>query len=455
VRIRSLLAVAALATGALVVPAAGADASCRPVVPADLSKAQRSLAAGVRAKYFGAEHVDRRTAAVDCSRVYVAWLNNSSLAASLNGHVVLFDAFFPTHHPGYIPTDAWEMGDLVPEYLFIGHGHYDHAQEAPRVLNRSKRTVLVGTPEHCEQIRTALGTKHRPRCVATVAKKGAPLGSRGQLDDLIPGVDISVVTVPHSAADTPDPANPKGPYGPTPFVPAYRSRLAHPPAPIGQPDRQIDDGVQPGDGAEGGDNLYQFRIGAFSFVYHDTSGPVKVGDATWTSLRALPPTDVEYAAVVAFDTATVGFRDSRIITEALRTREFSPLHHDDWNEALGSEAWSYEDPVRSEFNKIPAERRPRIDWLFDPSDYLAGGVRSWDPRAETWKHDFAEPPRSAFSLEEDDRFLARYAMSRLTLSERVWSCATLAAGQRNAYSAAATLENLQALAAQQAAAHHR
>ena len=50
------------------------------------------------------------------------------------------------------------------------------------------------------------------------------------------------------------------------------------------------------DGAEGGDNLYQFRLGAFSFAYHDTSGPVKVGDATWTSLRALPPTDVEYAA---------------------------------------------------------------------------------------------------------------------------------------------------------------
>ncbi|MCW2587113.1 MAG: hypothetical protein JWN55_2629 [Frankiales bacterium] len=452
-RARSLLIAAALLLGVGVGPTAGASqAECAAVTPAGTA-AQRAQAAKVRVKYFGAQHVDERTGAVDCTRMYVAWINNSSLAASLNGHVVLFDAFFPTHHPGYIPTDAWEMGDLLPEYLFIGHGHYDHAQEAPRVLNRSRRTVLVGTPEHCEQIRTALQGKFTPKCVAPV-KKGAALGSRGTLDGLIRGVKISVVTVPHSAADTPDPANPKGPYGPTPFVPAYRSRLAHPPAPIGTPDRQINDGVRPGDGAEGGDILYQFRLGSFSFVYHDTSGPVRVGDATWTSLRALPPTDVEYAAVVAFDTATVGFRDSRIITEALRTREFSPLHHDDWNEALGSEAWSYEDPVRAEFAKIPAERRPRIDWLFDPSDYLAGGVRSWNPAAKTWKNDFKEPARSEFEAAEDDNFLARYAMSRLQL-KGVWSCATLAAGQADAYSAVATLQNLQALAAAQEAHHSK
>lgn len=437
--------------GLLVVPQATAATGCRAVAPAGLSGAQRAQAAKIRTKYFGAEHVDPRTAAVDCSHFYVSWLNNSSLAVSMNGHVGLFDAFFPTHHPGYIPTDAWEEGDIQPEYLFIGHGHYDHAQEVPRVLNRSRRTVMVGTPEHCEQIRAALAGRLVPRCRLTVSKKGVPFGTRGRLDHLIPGVRISVVTVPHSAADTPDPLNPKGPYLPIPFVPAYRSRLAHPPAPVGTKDREINDGVHPGSGAEGGDNLYQFRIGSFSWVYHDTSGPVKVGDAAWTSLRALPPTDVEYAAVVAFDTATVGYRDSRIITEALRSRRFSPLHHDDWNPALGSEAWSYEDPLRAEFQKIPAERRPAVTWLFDPDDYISGGVRSWDPKSDTWKHDFRDPPRSAFAPAEDDHFRARYAMSRIDLGKGVWSCATLALRQHDVYTAAGTLAGLQALARRQPA----
>ena len=106
-------------------------------------------------------------------------------------------------------------GDIQPEYLFIGHGHYDHAQEVPRILNRSRRTVIVGTPEHCDQIRAALAGKLVPRCKLTVPKKGVPFGTRGRLDNLIPGVKISVVTVPHSAADTPDPLNPKGPYCPS------------------------------------------------------------------------------------------------------------------------------------------------------------------------------------------------------------------------------------------------
>ena len=148
----------------LVVPQAGAATTgCRAVPVIGVTAAQRRQAATIRAKYFGSENVDPRTGAVDCRRFFVSWLNNSSLAVSMNGHVVLFDAFFPTHHPGYIPTDAWEMGDIQPEYLFIGHGHYDHAQEVPRVLFRSTRTVVVGTPEHCDQIQAALAGQAEAR----------------------------------------------------------------------------------------------------------------------------------------------------------------------------------------------------------------------------------------------------------------------------------------------------
>lgn len=395
-------------TAAPLVSAADRGADCRPVPVTGLTAQQTSAMVTARTRYFGPENVDARTGAVDCSRVLVTWLNNSSFAASFLGRVVLFDAFFPTHNPGWIPTNAFEMGDVQADYLFVGHGHYDHAQEVPRVLNRSRRTVLVGTPEHCDQMRTALAGTFVPRCAAA-APRAAALGARSTLDRLLPGVRISTVTIPHSAADAPDPLNPNGPYAPYGGVPAFRSKLSNPPAPVGSAPPAEDDGVQPGDGAEGGSVLYQFRIGAFAWTYHDTTGPVKVGDPVWTALRALPPTDVEYGAVVAFGTVTNGFRDTRVVTEALRSRQFLPMHHDDWNEALGSEAWSYEKPVRDELSRIPAERRPQVRWLFDPTDYLASGVRSWDPRAATWRDDFPAAPDSAFARAEDRSFGVRYA----------------------------------------------
>lgn len=388
--------------------AADRGAGCRPAPVTGLTAQQAGAMVKARTRYFGAENVDPRSGAVDCSRVLVTWLNNSSFAASFLGRVVLFDAFFPTHNPGWIPTNAFEMGDVQADYLFVGHGHYDHAQEVPRVLNRSRRTVLVGTPEHCDQMRTALQGKFRPRCVAAVPRAAA-LGAVGRLDSLLTGVRISTVRIPHSAADTPDPLNPNGPYAPFAGVPAFRSRLSNPPAPLGAAPPAENDGVSPGDGAEGGSVLYQFRIGDFAWTYHDTTGPVKVGDLVWKALRRLPPTDVEYGAVVAFGTVTNGFRDTRVVTEALRSRQFLPMHHDDWNEALGSEAWSYEKPVRDELSRIPVERRPQVRWLFDPTDYLSSGVRSWDPRAATWRDDFPAAPDSAFARAEDRSFAVRYA----------------------------------------------
>ena len=72
--------------------------------------------------------------------------------------------------------------------------------------------------------------------------------------------------MPHSAADTPDPLNPKGPYLPIPFVPAFRSRMAHPPAPIGPQDREINDGIARVTARRAGDNLYQFRMGDFALT---------------------------------------------------------------------------------------------------------------------------------------------------------------------------------------------
>jgi len=333
----------------------------------------------VRQKFFGIQNVDPGTGAVRADRVILSWVHNASFAAAIEGHVVLFDAFFPDHNPGYIPTDPYELGDLKPEFLFLGHGHFDHGEDAPHVLKRSGATTLVGTPQHCDQMRAALPGVSL-NCVEAVARD-AQMGYTRSLDDLIPGVEITAIKHPHSAAEAPDPTDPNGPYVPTiPFPPAYEPRISNPPIPQTYPD----DGTLTPSGAEGGSVLYQLRIDDFALAYHDTTGPVKVGDATWDAMRALPPSDVEVGAVVNFGQLTNGMRDVRILVQALRPRIFVPNHHDDWDPALGSRGDRYERPVTEELNKIPEDERPMIEWIYDPYDYLRPELFTYDPASPVW-----------------------------------------------------------------------
>ncbi|MFP5224004.1 MAG: MBL fold metallo-hydrolase, partial [Actinomycetota bacterium] len=200
---------------------------------------------------------------------------------------------------------------------------------------------------------------------------------------LIPGVEITAIKHPHSAAEQPDLTDPNGPYIPTvPVPPNYEARLSNPPLPQ---DPEPDDGTTEPSGAEGGSVLYQFRIGDFALTYHDTTGPVKVGDATWKAMSALPPSDIQIGAVVNFGQLTNGMRDVRILVEALRPKIFIPNHHDDWDPALGSRGDRYERPVSEELNKIPPERRPALKWIVDPQDYLDPDLLTWDPIDPAWQ----------------------------------------------------------------------
>jgi hypothetical protein len=333
----------------------------------------------VRQKFFGVGNVDAQTGAVRADRVIFSWVNNSSFAGSINGHVVLFDAFFPTHNPGYIPTDPYELGDLKPEFLFIGHGHFDHAEDVPHVLKRSGVTTLVGTPQHCDQMRDAMPGVTLD-CVDAVARD-AQMGDTRELD-LIPGVEITALKHPHSAAGPPDLSDPNGPFVPTvPVPPAYEPRLSNPPLPQEEPE---DDGTLTPSGDEGGSVLYQVRVGEFALTFHDTTGPVEEGDATWNAMRALPPTDVQFGAVVNFGQLVNGMRDVRTLVRALRPKIFVPNHHDDWHLALGSRGDRYEGPVTQELNKMPEDERPTIQWIVDPEDYLKPDLFTYDPTSSEW-----------------------------------------------------------------------
>ena len=362
-----------LAAGTLMATAAVAS----PTVSSSLDG--RTIA--LRQKFFGMANVDARTGAVRKDVVILTWSSVMTYAASINGHVVLFDAWVARgEHSGYVPTDAGELAGLKPEYVFIGHSHFDHAADAAQIVHESGAT-LVGTPEHCDQVRAQALSSYKDSSVSCLAAapRGAAFGTTSRPRIKIPGVSVTTVTVVHSGAQMVDPSDTGGVH--QPLVPPndFSVIADHPPT----PESVVHLGTHQSD-KENGDVLYQFRIGDFTLAMHDTSGPNKeVAPQVYKALRALPKTDVEFASVQGFGQITNGGRDFRLIVEALRPQELVPGHHDNWLPGLSTRGAYYRPYVVEELARIPAAQRPVLHWVQDPDDYLKPIVYQVnDPR---WK----------------------------------------------------------------------
>ena len=359
-----LAAAVALSAGGQVVaaPSGGAD--------------PRTIA--IREKMFGAENVDHRTGQVRKGVVILSWASVMTYAAAIDGHVVLLDAWVARgEHSGYVPTSAAELAQLDPEYVFIGHGHFDHAADAAQVVSESGAT-LVGTPEHCDQVRAQALEQYADtsvRCVAA-SPRAAAYGARTNLR-LWPGIGLTTVKIVHSGAKAPDPSDRGGLH--QPLVPPndFSVIADHPPAPEDMAHlaaHQAD--------AENGCLVYQFTVGRFRLAWHDTSGPNKE-DAphVYGVLRKLPPSSVEVASVQGFGQITNGGRDFRLMVEALRPQVLVPGHHDNWLPGLSTRGELYRPYVVDELDRIPARSRPVLQWVDDPGDYLEPMVWSVsDPR---------------------------------------------------------------------------
>jgi hypothetical protein len=321
----------------------------------------------LREKFFGAANVNPKTGAVRKDVVILTWASVMTYAAAIDGHVVLFDAWVARgEHSGYVPTDAGELAALKPEFVFIGHSHFDHAADAAQVVHESGAT-LVGTPEHCDQVRAqALSDYNDPsvRCLAA-APRGAAFGTVSH-PKVIPGIPVTTVTVVHSGAKAPDPSDAGGVHQPL-LPPNDFSVIAdHPPT----PEDVAFLGVHQTD-KENGCLLYQFTVGKFTLAMHDTSGPNKEdAPQVYTALRGLPKTDVEVASVQGFGQITNGGRDFRLMVEALRPQELVPGHHDNWLPGLSTRGAEYRPYVVQELNRMPAAQRPVLHWVQDPDDYL-------------------------------------------------------------------------------------
>ena len=224
-----------------------------------------------REHFFGAENVgaDGR---VRPDRVIVSWFSVASLALAIDGHVVLLDTYIHKgeDRPNYVPTTTDEVAALKPEVIFVGHGHFDHANTGGELAQRTGAT-LVGTPEHCDQATQQAaeyaGQSAPIRCLAAVERGSEPGAEVRELRPLGERVEISALKHLHSAAEPPDGEGHETSLT-TGGVPDANLLLLHPPGP----------GTAQGlatSGDEGDSVLYQFRLGDLSLVWHDTAGPLR------------------------------------------------------------------------------------------------------------------------------------------------------------------------------------
>lgn len=325
----------------------------------------------VRQKFFGAGNVDPETGAVRSDRVILSWFGVASYAAALNGHVVLVDAWVPRgSHSGYVPTTPEEVAKLDPEYVFIGHGDFDHAADAAQIVSESGAT-LVGTPEHCDSIRNQADTKIE--CVAAAPRAATP-GLKKELD-LIPGVGITAVTHIHSSVEMPEGRVPCPPIWPAsdtvehpPTAEDFEHLMRHLPDP------------------RGGNVLYQFRIGHFALTWHDTTGKIDT-DAPQVVrvLKSLPPTDVHSGSVLAFGQVTNCLRSLGVYIDALSPKVYMANHHDNFTYFLGANAEDLEPYVREELARIPKKDRPQLIYSYDREDYIRPELFTFDPSAPSWR----------------------------------------------------------------------
>jgi hypothetical protein len=263
-----------------------------------------------------------------------------------------------------VPATTDDLIALAPSVIYLGHGHFDHALEAPRIA-AATGAVIVGTQEHCDQAVAAVDAAIDCRALF---QAGAAPGAVATIDDLLAGVCTTAVLHLHSAAEPPDPdhdhTNQVVP------IPDPGSVLLHPPGSLF--------GTE---GDEGGTVLYQFRVGDFALTWHDSSGPMKENNPeVFDVLAALPATDVQVGAILGFNQITNGLRDPAMYIDALAPAVFVPNHHDFITE-YGS-ANDFEPVLRATLADYDAD--PEIRFLYDPYDYVRPNLLSYRVDDARW-----------------------------------------------------------------------
>ena len=118
-----------------------------------VGKSSSAAMIAARQKIFGLENVNATNGKVRDDKVVFSWLTNATFAASIKGHVVLLDSYVTRLEvtPGRTPLVIQDLVDLKPEFIFLGHGHFDHADNAAYIAQETGATIYA-TPETCDNM---------------------------------------------------------------------------------------------------------------------------------------------------------------------------------------------------------------------------------------------------------------------------------------------------------------
>jgi hypothetical protein len=416
---RRAVAGIALALCALATPAASR---------ADRGKSSAATIAA-RQKVFGPENVDARTGEVDRSRVIFSWITNASFAVSVKGRVVLLDTFVTRLEttPGRTPLVIQDLVDLMPEALFLGHGHGDHADNAAYLSRQTGATIFAST-ETCDAMQLDAAALFGPGstvpCVNVTSRGSLPGSELVAIDALEPVAAITAFRHLHSTNTAPQDTSfpPVVVNSPVNGACAPPCNLADPRDaslfPAGTPLSRVLDIRTKSPGVGGPISIYYvFKVhgdNQFTFAWHNTTGALRegcalpnnvpgtnppvpsqpgqdargcfgpaVGQRLATIMEQLGPTDVELGSVVSLGFGINGERDIVDYNTHVAPKVFIPNHVTAVAVESSSLEWKVGFLRQQEAMAIPQAQRPELRWLVDPNDYLR--PIAFDPKDDRWR----------------------------------------------------------------------
>jgi len=399
-----------------------------------------------RARFFGEENVDVRSGEVRADRVIFSWVTNASLAVSIRGRIVLLDTYInrPELPPAAgaadlrrSPISIQELVALAPEAIFLGHGHGDHADNAAYIAKQLD-IPIYSSPETCDVMQADVqrmfndpnlvngGVRIIPnnlpvKCISPISRASVPGAEVVNIHQLDPVACIVAFKHIHSGTvptDTTFPFVPVFPdsdprelaanagvptFSPTPSPPLYPRLTSLTPPTSGTPvPGQMNlttTGFGTIPGSPGGpiSIFYQFITGDannFTFVWHNTTGPLKegagsdpglpspaIGAKLFAIMDSLPQTDVELGSIVSLGVGTNGVRDPILYQQHIRPQVYIPIHETDAT-PIGS-SLRFKNAYLKAVVAANVPVQPEIRWMVDPDDFVRPMV--YDPKDDRWK----------------------------------------------------------------------